>query len=178
MSDWLEDFRRTIESASERLIKIGEEDAAKPRAEEHWSAKQVIGHLIDSAANNHARFVLAQLKDDLVFPGYDQDGWVKTNNYQEASWPHLVVLWRAYNLHLAHVMSSADKNKLKTQCTLHTLQEIAFKTVPKSEPVTLEYLMKDYVDHLNHHLAQIFDQPTGTHAAGVPHAGGMRTEPA
>jgi hypothetical protein len=54
-------------------------------------------------------------------------------------------------------MSHADKARLNTPCTLHTLQEIAFKTVPQSEPVTLEYLMKDYVDHLQHHLAQIFD---------------------
>jgi hypothetical protein len=157
MQEWLEDFRRTIDSASERLRAIDEAHAAKPRAEEHWSSKQIIGHLIDSATNNHARFVLGQLKDDLVFPGYEQDGWVRTNHYQDESWPQLVELWRAYNLHLHHVMSHADQAKLSTPCTLHTLQEIAFKTVPKSEPVTLEYLMKDYVDHLKHHLAQIFE---------------------
>ena len=156
MQEWLEDFHRTIDSASERLSAIDEAEAAKPRAEDHWSSKQIIGHLIDSATNNHARFVLGQLKDDLVFPGYDQDGWVRTNHYQDAPWPQLVALWRAYNLHLLHLMSHADPGKLSTPCTLHTLQEIAFKTVPKSEPVTLEYLMKDYVDHLKHHLAQIF----------------------
>lgn len=159
METWLEDFRQTIDSASRRLKAIDEQQAAEPRAEDHWSSKQIIGHLIDSAANNHARFVLGQLKDDLVFPGYDQDGWVRMNHYQDASWPQLVELWRAYNLHLHHLMSNADPAKLSTPCTLHTLQEIAFKTVPKSEPVTLEYLMKDYVDHLKHHLAQIFGQP-------------------
>lgn len=157
MQDWLRDFRKTVDSASDRLRTIDEAQAAKPRAEDHWSSKQIIGHLIDSATNNHARFVLGQLKDDLVFPGYDQDGWVRTNHYQDESWPQLVELWRAYNLHLHHVMSHADQAKLNTPCTLHTLQEIAFKTVPKSEPVTLEYLMKDYVDHLKHHLAQIFE---------------------
>lgn len=157
MPDWLEDFRRTIDSASERLHALDEAQAAKPRTEDHWSSKQIIGHLIDSATNNHARFVQGQLKDDLVFPGYDQAGWVRTNHYQDASWAQLVELWRAYNLHLHHLMSHADQAKLNTPCTLHTLQEIAFKTVPKSEPVTLEYLMKDYVDHLKHHLAQIFD---------------------
>ena len=157
MQDWLRDFRKTVESVSDRLRMIDEAQAAKPRAEDHWSSKQIIGHLIDSAANNHARFVLGQLKDDLVFPGYDQDGWVRTNHYQDASWEQLVELWRAYNLHLHHLMSHADQAKLSTPCTLHTLQEIAFKTVPKSEPVTLEYLMKDYVDHLKHHLVQIFE---------------------
>jgi hypothetical protein len=155
MEQWLEDFRQTIDTASPQLLKISEAEAERPRAEEHWSSKQILGHLIDSAANNHARFVLGQLKDDLLFSGYDQDGWVKTNHYQEAAWPHLVDLWRSYNLHLVHLMAHADKEKMNTPCTLHTLQEIAFKTVPQSEPVTLEYLMQDYVGHLKHHLNQI-----------------------
>lgn len=155
MSDWLNDFRQTIDSASEKLKQLDERDSERPRAEDHWSSKQIIGHLIDSATNNHARFVLGQLKDDLVFPGYDQDGWVRTNHYQERAWSDLIQLWRSYNLHLHHLMTHADQAKLSTPCTLHTLQEIAFKTVPKAAPVTLEYLMKDYVDHMKHHLAQI-----------------------
>ena len=154
MADWLQDFKQTIDSASTKLMQIDEAQSERPRAEDHWSAKQIIGHLIDSAANNHARFVLGQLKDDLVFAGYDQEGWVRTNHYQERTWPDLLELWRSYNLHLHHLMSHADKAKLTTPCILHTLQEIAFKTVPKAEPVTLEYLMQDYVDHLKHHLAQ------------------------
>jgi hypothetical protein len=156
MKQWLDDFKQTIDSATPRLRALSESESAVPRAEDHWSAKQIIGHLIDSAANNHSRFVLGQLKDDLVFPGYDQNRWVKTNHYQDAPWPLLVDLWSAYNSHLHHLMSHADETKLNTPCTLHTLQEIAFKTVPQTEPVTLEYLMKDYVDHLKHHLAQIF----------------------
>jgi len=155
MELWLDDFKQTVTNASTKLLEISEQQAEQPRAEEHWSSKQIIGHLIDSAANNHARFVVGQLKDDLVFPGYDQDGWVKTNHYQEASWAQLVELWRTYNLHLHHVMAHADQTKMSTPCTLHTLQEIAFNTVPKSEPVTLEYLMQDYVVHLKHHLNQI-----------------------
>jgi DinB family protein len=156
MDQWLVDFKQTIDSGSTRLRQISESQSGKPRAEDHWSSKQILGHLIDSAANNHARFVLGQLKDDLIFPGYDQDGWVRTNHYQEAPWSQLVELWRSYNLHLHHLMTHADQAKLNTPCTLHTLQEIAFKTVAQTEPVTLEYLMQDYVVHLQHHLHQIF----------------------
>lgn len=155
MSEWLDDFRQTIDSASEKLMKIDEAQSERPRAEDHWSSKQIVGHLIDSATNNHVRFVIGQLKDDLVFPGYDQNGWVRTNHYQQRAWSDLIQLWRSYNLHLHHLMTHADQAKLSTPCTLHTLQEIAFKTVPKADPVTLEYLMKDYVDHMKHHLAQI-----------------------
>src|SRR5438552_4496755 len=112
MDPWLEDFRNTIDSASERLARITESQSEQPRAEDHWSAKQIIGHLIDSAANNHARFVLGQLKDDLVFAGYDQNSWVRTNHYQQEPWLQLVELWRAYNLHLHHVMAHANKEKM------------------------------------------------------------------
>src|SRR5258706_3361668 len=155
MNKWLEDFRETIEPAAQRLLQISEAKSEQHRAEGHWSTKQIIGHLIDSATNNHARFVVGQLKDDLVFPGYDQNGWVEVQHYQQAGWPQLVELWRAYNLHLWHVMLSAAPEKMNNLCTRHSLQTIAFETVSESEPVTLEYLMKDYVVHLKHHLAQI-----------------------
>jgi hypothetical protein len=166
MNAWLEDFRATIDSASQRLLQIGETESERPRAEEHWSAKQILGHLIDSAMNNHARFVLAQIKDDLVFAGYDQNNWVEIQHYQQASWSRLVDLWRAYNLHLLHVMSCTPADKLSRRCTAHSFQQIAFETVKESEPATLEYLMKDYVVHLKHHLSQIFDkQADPDHAA-------------
>ena len=157
MNEWLEDFKETIEAASPRLLQISEAQSEQPRAEEHWSAKQIIGHLIDSATNNHARFVLAQIKDDLVFPGYDQNSWVTIQHYQQAPWPRLVELWRAYNLHLLHVMAFTPADQLAKRCVQHSLQTIAFEPVNESEPATLEYLMKDYVVHLKHHLSQILD---------------------
>ena len=157
MDTWLDDFKQTIDSAAERLGQISETQSEVPRSEEGWSSKQIIGHLIDSATNNHARFVLAQLKDDLLFPGYEQNGWVRVQQYQNASWTQLIELWRAYNLHLLHIMSCTSKEKLSNLCTQHTLQTIAFQPVSEKKPVTLEYLMKDYVVHLKHHLGQVFD---------------------
>src|SRR6266403_2344110 len=129
MNQWLEDFKQTIETAMPRLLQISEAQSEQPRAEDHWSSKQIIGHLIDSAANNHARFVLGQIKDDLVFSGYDQNGWVQIQHYQEAPWTQLVELWRAYNLHLLHVMPHAPAEKMNSLCTQHNLQTIAFETV-------------------------------------------------
>ena len=55
-----------------------------------WSIKEIIGHLIDSAAHNHQRFVRAQSQADLVFPGYDQDDWVRAQAYNSAPWGPLV----------------------------------------------------------------------------------------
>jgi hypothetical protein len=158
MDRWLEDFKQTIDAATPRLLQLSESQSEAVLSAGGWSSTQTIGHLIDSAANNHARFVLAQLKNDLLFAGYEQDGWVRVQQYQKASWPQLVELWRAYNVHLLHVMSCTPQEKLTNRCTQHSLQTIAFETVDERKPVTLEYLMKEYVVHLKHHLSQIFGE--------------------
>ena len=158
MKDLVEDLRRTVEYGAARLLAITEADAAARPAPTAWSAKETLGHLIDSATNNHRRFVLAQLKDDLDFEGYAQEGWVGVQRYNDEPWPQLVALWRLYNLHLAHVIAHAPEEKLKREHRLHTLHRIAFEVIEKEQPATLEYLMRDYVVHLEHHLDQILGE--------------------
>jgi hypothetical protein len=102
MADVFQDMRATIEDASARLRLITEADSEKRLAIGKWSAKEILGHLIDSAANNHVRFVTAQLKDDLNFSGYDQEAWVRTQHYQQSTWSSLVNLWASYNYFLAN----------------------------------------------------------------------------
>ena len=80
---FLKDFRDTIASANAQLREIPEELSRRKNGAEDWSASEVIGHLIDSAANNHARFVRAQAADDLLFEGYDQEAWVRVQRYNE-----------------------------------------------------------------------------------------------
>jgi hypothetical protein len=60
--------------------------ALKP-APDRWSKKEILGHLIDSAANNHQRFVRAQGTPRLEFPGYEQEFWVATQAYASAPGP-------------------------------------------------------------------------------------------
>jgi hypothetical protein len=159
LSIFLKDFRGAVTEASTRLLEISEAESKVPSRAEKWSPKQIIGHLIDSATNNHQRFVRAQFRDDLHFPGYRQEEWVQVQNYNEEPWSDLVQLWKHYNLHLAHVMSAVPSEKLSTLRSIHNLDEIAFETVPKSTPATLEFFMRDYVAHLHHHLRQIFGSP-------------------
>jgi DinB family protein len=156
MKAFVEDFRAIIDTNASRLLQITDEQSQLPRAEGKWSPKEIIGHLIDSAAHNHQRFVRAQLTDELVFPGYEQEEWVRVQRYSEASWVELVTLWKHYNLHLAHLMSHVAEQSLTKPRTKHNLNQIAWQTVAETEPVTLEYFMRDYVVHLKHHLAQIF----------------------
>ncbi|HEV7843920.1 MAG TPA: DinB family protein [Pyrinomonadaceae bacterium] len=156
MKDALEDFRGTLEAAQARLLAITEDESEARSAQGRWSPKEIIGHLIDSAANNHQRFVRAQLTDELVFPGYEQSEWVAVQHYQQASWPALIQLWLSYNLHLLHLVSHIPESKLKQLRGKHNLDRIAWQTVSTSEPVTLEYFIRDYINHLKHHLQQIF----------------------
>jgi hypothetical protein len=156
MDDALEEFKLAIETATERLRSMTEEQSEARRAEGKWSPKEIVGHLIDSAANNHQRCVRAQFQDDLVFPGYEQENWVASQHYQQASWPHLVELWQMYNLHLLHLVSHIPEEKLGRLHHAHSLNKIAWKLVSETEPTTLEYLIRDYIGHLKHHLGQIF----------------------
>ncbi|HEY6119410.1 MAG TPA: DinB family protein [Pyrinomonadaceae bacterium] len=156
MEEFINEFRTTIETATKRLERITEQNSSLPLTEGKWSAKEIIGHLIDSAANNHGRFVRAQLGDDLVFPGYKQNEWVAVQKYNEEPWAQLVSLWRYYNLHLSHVISATRGDLRGSQRRSHNLHEIAFRAIAEDQPATLEYLMRDYLVHLQHHLDQIF----------------------
>ncbi|HEY0005336.1 MAG TPA: DinB family protein [Pyrinomonadaceae bacterium] len=161
MKEVLEDFRLTIETAAARLLLLPDEQTRAPRSAGKWSPREIIGHLIDSASNNHQRFVRAQLSEDLIFPGYDQEAWVAVQCYNEESWPLLVRLWQAYNLHLMHLMSKAPEETRRRLRAKHNLDQIAWQRVDRSEPATLEYFMRDYIAHLKNHLEQVFDPATG-----------------
>lgn len=155
-AQFLDDFRATIVSAKARLSDISEAQSREKSSPDEWSPVEVLGHLIDSAANNHQRFVRAQFTDDLVFAGYEQEQWVSSQKYSDESWAEVIQLWSAYNLHLLHVFSVIPKDILTKARSPHTLDQIAFNLVDKNDPATLEYLIRDYVDHLRHHLDQIF----------------------
>ena len=154
--DFLKGFRETIESSASRLATISEEESRATKDPDKWSPKEIIGHLIDSAANNHQRFVRAQFSDELVYPGYEQVAWVEVQNYKDEPWDQLIQLWTLYNLHLAHVIAAIPEPILERSRALHNLDRIAWETVAKEEPATLDYFVRDYAAHLRHHLGQIF----------------------
>ena len=155
MADVGTELREVVESATPRLLAISDADSASPPSPGKWSPKEVLGHLIDSASNNHQRFVRAQFQDDLVFPGYAQEKWVVVQAYATAPWADLVDLWRQFNLHLARVMAATPADVRQKPRARHNLHEIAWNTVPQEETATLEYFMRDYVKHMRHHLGQV-----------------------
>jgi len=155
-AQFLMDFRATVVDATARLREIPAAESRQKSAPDDWAQIEILGHLVDSAANNHQRFVRSQFSDDLVYQGYEQNQWVSSQKYADESWPELIQLWSSYNLHLHHVVSVIPAAILTKPRAIHNLDQIAFKLVDKSEATTLEYFIRDYVDHLRHHLDQIF----------------------
>lgn len=135
---------RVIDEAEPRLRAVNESESHAPVLAGGWSRKQVIGHLIDSASNNHQRFVRAMVQGALEFPRYDQEGNVRVQAVQEADWGLLVSLFASYNRYLAHVIARIPEDRLRTVCR-----------IGDGEPVTLGFLAEDYLVHLKHHLGQI-----------------------
>ena len=117
-----------------------------------WSNAQILGHLIDSALNNHARFVRAQIPEHLTYaylivPGYAQNDWVTVGHYDSRSWEELLTLWRALNGQILHVMKTVNPISLFVPCI-----------VGDSEAKPLEAIMIDYVGHTLHHLQFILEE--------------------
>ena len=144
MKDAIARFELIVKNAPHRLVDISEEAAALKPDPARWSKKEILGHLIDSASNNHQRFVRAQLTPILEFPGYEQEAWVKSNAYATQSWPDLVNLWLLLNRHLLHVVKSMPAAVLSHECV-----------IGGRSAVTLEDLIADYLRHLDNHLAQL-----------------------
>lgn len=138
------DLGRTVAQAKPLLMKFDNADTTAPPGENKWAKKEILGHLLDSASNNHQRFVRAAQQGSLTFPGYDQNFLVDLQRFADVDWNFLVDFWAAYNRFLAHVINSLPEESAPVICN-----------IDDNEPATLEWIANDYVAHLKHHLNQI-----------------------
>jgi hypothetical protein len=147
MKDIARQLRAIIANAEPRLSQMNPDDMAIKHAPQEWSKKEILGHLIDSAVNNHQRFVRAVYKVAAQFPTYDQNEWVRIQRHNDRPWPSLVTLWSVYNNHLSHIIECIPEDAESEMCN-----------IGKQDPVPLDFIIKDYIRHLLHHLKDIFDE--------------------
>jgi len=140
----LDRFAAVLAAANERLLMLSPVEAAVRPRPGAWSRKEELGHLVDSAINNYARIIRVQMEAAPVLPGYQQDAWVERQGYEDRDWRELIVLWSALNEHMLAAAARIPSAALARTCT-----------IAGSQPMTLEFVIEDYVDHMVHHLQHI-----------------------
>jgi hypothetical protein len=134
-------LREAIDSELPHLNALTEDAASQNDGRPgSWTRKQELGHLIDSATNNHVRFVLASVDGEFRGQGYAQDKWVEAHGYQDAEWRELVELWYRYNTLLIRVIERIPDAHLENRCVIGWGVQ------------TLGFVIEDYVLHMQHHL--------------------------
>jgi hypothetical protein len=144
MTDLAQQFQIELKSIEGALNAAAPTLAATPWREGGWTRKQILGHLCDSAANNRQRFVRASIDGKYAGPGYAQDAWVDAHGYAEMEWETLLHWWQVEHEILKAVVARIPADRFTTSCT-----------VGDDAPVTLRFLIEDYIRHQRHHLAQI-----------------------
>jgi len=141
----------SVADASGAFREMGDNEWTASRGEGAWTRLEILGHLIDSAVNNHQRFVRAIAQGEVTWPGYDQVAMVRVQQFGQAHPSLLISLWESLNLFLARLMGIIPVERLGAPCA-----------IGGEAAVTLEFLVTDYVVHMQHHLRQILE---GTDAA-------------
>jgi hypothetical protein len=144
MNEIAHEIRKTVDQARGSLARMTADEVSSKDRPDKWSRKEILGHLIDSAANNHQRFVRAAYNAASSFPTYTQNEWVRIQHYNESEWQTLVDLWSAYNRHLSHIIERLPEDAMPSPCN-----------IGKEAPATLEVVVQDYLRHLRHHVDQL-----------------------
>jgi hypothetical protein len=146
MDNFSEQIYALIASAQPGLLTISPKTASQKPGLDDWSKQEILGHLIDSALNNHQRCVRGAYNAAENFPPYDQNRWVEIQGYNERDWKELIELWALCNQHLCQVLDRLTGKELVNLCN-----------IGKDSPVPLGFVMEDYLRHLKMHLGQILE---------------------
>jgi hypothetical protein len=135
-----------LDEVPKMIYDIEEKDFLHKFSPNKWSKQEILGHLCDSAVNNHSRFVRIILTDEpITIDGYKQDEWVRIHDYQNNyGKSELLALWKQLNKQILNIMRNANESELNKHCIL----------IDKSR-VTLKWVFDDYLNHMKHHIKQI-----------------------
>jgi hypothetical protein len=137
---------QVIETWEPKLISLQIDIITQKKNKQNRTIKQILGHLIDSASNNHQRMIRLQYNSDLTFNDYRQDNdlWIALQDFQNADWNNLIQLWKYFNLHMIQVIKSVDQSKLDNYW--HDFE---------GTKVTLQQMIEGYLWHIDLHFSEI-----------------------
>jgi hypothetical protein len=139
-----QNFRKELNSIRSELLALDPALADTPWRSGGWTRKQIVGHLLDSTTNNRQRFVRASREGSHAGPQYDQQAWVAAHGYADQSWETLLRWWQVEHEILIAVVDRIAEDRLET-----------VYAAGDDEPVTLRFLIEDYIAHQRWHLAQL-----------------------
>ena len=145
----------TIERELPNLRRLTDERASIARAPGKWSAKEELGHLIDSAANNHIRFVRGTIEAEFRGPGYSQNDWVRLHGYSAMRWETIINFWFQYNHLLVGLVDRIPEDRFEARCFIGT-----------NPAVPLRFVIEDYILHMQHHIDQLLGREVITQYPG------------
>jgi len=137
-------FRAELNSIQTTILALDPELADVPWRAGGWTRKEIVGHLLDSATNNRQRFVRAATDGTFIGPNYAQEAWVAAHGYANQPWKVLLTWWQVEHEILAAVVDRIPEERLEARCI-----------VGDSAPVTLRFLIEDYLAHQLWHLKQL-----------------------
>ncbi len=138
------DLNKTVEDFYNKYKNTDDKKASIRPEPGEWSLKEIIGHLINSASNNHQRFIGLQFVGEMPYPEYQkfQIDWIGMEKFNDLSLADLILLWKQYNIFIAHIINTVNKDKLGNCLAMPDKKQ------------TLEFLIGDYYRHLKDHLVQ------------------------
>lgn len=141
-------IQEVINIEEEFLKSLDDQTITAHYNKQNRSIRQILGHLIDSASNNHQRIVRLQYNKILTFPDYRQDNdlWITLQDYQHADWNDLIQLWKFYNRHIIHIINTVDITQLNN-----------YWFDFEGTKVTLQDMIEGYLTHLNLHINEIHE---------------------
>ncbi len=133
-------YREAINNFHTFLLSIDREITCIKVTEEKWSLTEIVGHLIDSAANNHQRMVRLQYTNRLNFPAYDCEQWLSVQKYNIMAWELVVSHWYSYNCILINIIEGIEDAQLDNVW------------VNGEEEIPLREIIHQYYRHLELHM--------------------------
>jgi uncharacterized damage-inducible protein DinB len=136
-----------VDKLKPEMQKISAEEARRKPAPNKWSKQEILGHLVDSAYNNMQRVVRSKYNKSHAFPPWEQDEWMSVQQYNQAGWQEVIDLFTLNNRQFCRAINNLPPEAFNAECNMG------------KGPVTLNDVLKEYIRHMNHHIAQLVGKP-------------------